>query len=354
MNSAKRLSSFPLRLFQDGDPTDDLKPRRSTQVTEWSTLTDLYDLFVLPKRRVRQRSQPRTIEQDRNALAIWERLTGNPPLCRIDAATVEAFSDAYAECPGRDAEHVSPNSIRKVCTHLQFILDAAGPEVRRDRPTAGIFDRRPPYIPRPPLRDKPAEDQFTLDEIQLLIEACRFAPRTTSLMGHDPATWWRSLFTFLYNTGLRIGSAIQAEWSMVDCDKPGWISIPAAIYKGGKVGHQIYLNRWARAAIDAVRRPGQSRLFPWTDWPASNTWLHACRRKILESSTIRSDHHYGFHALRKSLISWLAGENPMLASMVAGHRTGNVTRDHYVKPDVVKALLDRVPQPVPFRQKDLF
>jgi integrase len=339
-----------IRIF---DP-DCLSPC-SGSLSACSTLTELYERFVLPMRRMPKRAAEGTIEQDRVALDLWVQYTGNPRISDIDSELCQAFIERISRRPGlRGRKTISANTIRKIAMHLQFILDCAGPEVRRDRPTAGLLDSRPPYIMRPDKVDKPATDDFTLGEIGLWLEACKHARQTANLMGIPAAKWWRALILFAYNTGLRIQSIMGAEWDMLDVYRPDWIVIPPEIYKGGKVGGRFFVNRQAREAAESIRRPGQSRLFPWQGWPKSASWLHVCRREILAHSQIPEHRRFGFHGLRKALITWIAPKNAMIASMVAGHRRGNVTRDCYVNPGVVQELLSRVPQPRRERQRDLF
>jgi integrase len=72
--------------------------------------------------------------------------------------------------------------------------------------------------------------------------------------------------------------------------------------------------------------------------------LQRARRRVLAATGIPPARQFGFHGLRRTLLTWLASENGMIASIVAGH-AGGVTQQFYVNPSAVAALMDRVPQP---------
>ncbi len=336
------------------------RPADAREVNSGMTLPEFYAAYVLPI--VRRLSSPKTIDQDRNALRRWTELTPNPPLESIDDALAADFVDALAARKTRRGPPVSPNTVRKTCTHLQLILDCAGPKTRRRRRAAELLDAaRVPYFERPAERHEEPSDILTLEEIGLWLEACSLAARTRSLPWFNAARaarWWRALVIFAYNTGLRIETIMGATWDMLDRDpgRPGWMIVPAAIAKGQR-GGRYYVNRAARAAIDGLgTRAAAGALFPWRGWPRSATWLHASRRKIQARSRLPADRRIGFHGLRKALATWLAARNAMVASIVLGHR-GGVTQRHYVDPAIIVDLLEQVPQPrnsQPGRQPLLF
>jgi integrase len=65
----------------------------------------------------------------------------------------------------------------------------------------------------------------------------------------------------------------------------------------------------------------------------------------MAASGIPEHRQFGFHGCRKFLGTWVAPQNGLLASIILGHKSANVTRDSYVNPKVVEELLERVPQP---------
>lgn len=341
-----------LALFSpsDDDRPKGKRPRAYGGLSASMPLSAFYAAYVLPV--VRATASPKTIELDRTALSLWSALVGDPPIGEITDDLAALFVARMAARKGRRGS-VSPWTIRKLCSHLQKILDLAGPRDRHQRQAAGLLGWTPPYIERPKARTSAPVDVWTLQEIAAAVEACAHAKQTANLGTIPAVRFWRSLFLFAYNTGMRIQSILGATWSMLDHDRRDWLTIPPEIAKQGR-GGLVYVNTAARAAIDTLGTRGlRGAIFPWDGWPESAPWLHACRRSILAASTIAPHRRYGFHALRKALGTWLASHNPMVASIVLWHR-GGVTQTHYVDPSIVVDLLERVPQPATDSQGRLF
>jgi integrase len=339
------MSTSPARRFSLYVGPADAESSEGDGLSDSLTLPAFYDAYFLPM--LRQNSAAGTVEQDRLALRRWVESTPNPRLRDIhDALAVEFVQVLAARKTGRGsaARPISANTVRKTCGHLQKILDAAGPKTRRRRRAACILDEVP-YIERPAAVWQPPGKIYSLAEIGLWLSACPLAYQTKSLPGLDAPLWWRSLVIFAYNTGLRIETIMGATWPLVDRDLPGWITVPPAIAKGQRGGF-YYLNRFAREAIDGLGTHTMAgALFPWGGWPKSANWLQACRRRILAKSELPPHRRFGFHGLRKALATFLAARNPMVASIVLGHR-GGVTQRHYVDPAIVAELLEQVPQPL--------
>lgn len=319
-----------------------------------STLTEFADRFFFPVCREAAGSRNGTLRLDRQVLGLWKMYTGDPPIGQIDDLMCGAFVAELRKRPGvKGKPQLSPNTVRKLCTHLQTILDHAGPRSRRNRLGQGLL-ADVPYLERPKKRRKEARDNFTLNEIGAWLDHCGEAAHAANLLGLDPCLWWKGIVTFIYNTGLRIDTTMRLEWSMLDRDEPDWLAIPAEIYKGGEHGLDMYVNSHARAAIEAIGSRKHGRIFPWHGWPESQGWLQAQRRSLLSLAGIPEHRRFGFHGLRKALSTWIAPQNWMLSKIVLGHSTNDVTKECYVNPDVMREILTRVPQPGKLRQKALF
>lgn len=325
-----------LRLFVPGDapPVPSL------------SLSQFYDAWVLPRYRLPRGASPQTITQDRETLRLWEAYTGDPPLVEITDATCESFVLALGarttrpKLPGQ-GRPLSPNTVRKHCTHLQLMLDLAGPRTRTHRKTACLIDE-PPYLERPPARPKPPRDALTLCEISAWLAACRTTPRCRCTGSVPTGRWHRALILVAYNTGLRLGTLLKLRWEWIGAHYPDWITVPPEAAKHA-AGGDFYCNAAARAALWSIQAT-RPLVFPWLGVEDSTTWLHASRRRIQAAAGLPPARRLGWHALRKALATWLAQRNPLVASKVLGHR-GGMTADHYVHPDVVRELLEQLPQP---------
>jgi integrase len=334
-----------LRLFDPLPPAGRSRP--TMRLSPNMTLSEFFAAHVLPAFLRPTNASKRNIDQYRESLKLWEAITAGPSIHQIGQATCAEFVAKLQQRKWRGAR-ISVNTVRKHCVAVQKIIDLAGPRTRKNRVAVGLFCEEPPYLERPAKQTHPVRDDFSLDEIRAIIAACQAAVATDNLAGVPPTIWWTSLFLFLQNTGLRIGTAMCASWSMFDPHYPGWLDIPPAAYKGGRNGGYFYVNSHARKAIEQVRQLAGAdcpSLFPWKNWPVSANWLQRCRRKIMDSSGLPGHRRFGFHGCRKFLGTWVAPQNALLASIILGHKSANVTRDSYVNPKVVEELLERVPQP---------
>ena len=305
------------------------------------SLCQFYREYVEPVVLAAKRAAPRNIDQYRQSLAQWRELTGDPPLEAIDEYTCAAFVEGLSQRPGRDGGPISPNTIRKHCVHLQRCLDLAGPRTRGNRSAKALLSEAP-YLERPPQQEKAAEDCFTLAEISQWLSVCYLADQPL-IPGLLPSRWWQALILTLYNTGLRIKTAIGLEWSMIEAD---WLLIPPRILKGNR-GQRLWLNEAARDAIAGIDgQPPRKLIFPW---PYREAWLHTCRRRLLAETHIPADRRFGFHALRKALNNQLWAQDPLVAQRVLGHRDLRTTREHYTRPGTpdgqVQRALEQIPQP---------
>jgi hypothetical protein len=256
-------------------------------------LSEFFDSYVLPCFLIPTRAAKRNIDQYRESVRLWVKKTGDPPLEKITQEVASAF---LARLAGRlwNNQPIRTNTIRKHCTAIQKILDLAGPRTRRNRIAAGLIAADLVYLERPAKQHRPVRDDFSLDEISLIFAACSSALQTSNLYGIPAAEWWRALFIFLPNTGLRIGTAMTATWEMFDTHYPGWLEIPPEAFKGGHQGGYFYVNSYARLALHQLRtfvsadQEISRRLFPWKNWPESANWLQECRRPrdILKSEDI--------------------------------------------------------------------
>jgi integrase len=311
-----------------------------SQLSPSMTLGEFWRAYVLPIHRVGKQADRKTIQLDEAALNHWESLSSNPPLAEITEYHMADFVAALMQQPGRGGKTMNPNTVRKHLAHLQFALDRAGPRDHRKMRNAAQLIPLPPAFELPKPRQRKSPMILSLDEIARWIDACS----TTVVPEPEAPVWWRALVIFTYNTGLRIDCVMRLEWSMLRSD--GWLDVPAEIYKGHEHGGEFYVNKAARAAIRPLKSLGTDRIFPWTSWPASESWLQEQRRRQWVAAKIKQPGN-GFHGLRRTLLTWLSGRNDLIARMVAGHAAGgDMLHGHYAsKRSIIPELLEQVPQP---------
>lgn len=317
--------------------------RQRAERAQQTTLTALYADFVLPQ--CRADASPATLSIDRTVLRIWRVATGDPPLAKVTHGTCRRFVRYNASLPGDGPDgRRSVDTVRKHCRHLQYIINRAGPTTRQQPGADLLPKRRLPWVIAPkPVEEDRDELFLSLAELWDLITA---AP--------DPA--WRAWYIFGYNTGLRMASLRAARWDWI---RDGvFLHVPREHFKGARHGHIVYLNRWAREAIEPLRSAGQETIFPWT-WRSPSTH-HKHRRRQMDQAGVTRDHRRpGSHGLRRLLGDWLIGENPGVAAIVLGHREAinRVSFKHYcrkAKSPKVREIMERVPQPGPVIQRLLF
>lgn len=303
----------------------------SNQIPRIPTLSEFYDSYVRPVIRQPRGRSDGTIEQDLIAIRHWKRITGDPPL---NAITADVCAQFVAELIRYG---LSPSTIRKTATHLQFILDHAGPADRRHRNAAEIISKVP-YLERPQACGGDPEPAFTLAEIESLIEACKQLLPTSTIGFQKQPLWWASLIRFAWHTGLRRMNLLNVQWSWVDSN--GWLFIPSSKYKQHKAGRRLYLSTMARKIAERVRNQGEDRIFAWN---GSMSYF----RKYWSKLTMALPEHrrFGTKAIRRATLTWLAERNPLVSRLVAGHRKLDVLEDFYVQRDVIVNLLETMPTP---------
>lgn len=301
------------------------------------TLREFFEQYVLPVYLRGRRAAESTVGQWRESVRLWAAYTGGPPLGAIDDYVCAEFVAGLSARKWRGTI-LSPNTVRKHVVPIAKILSLAGPRTQREPAGKGLL-AEVPYLPKPPERVEPSERDLSLAEIEQWMAACDGATRPR-IAGVEPADWWRALILWQYNTGLRIECSLSVEWSMLG---PRWLEVPARLVKGRKRGVKIWINEAARAAVARVRT-GSPRIL---SYPYQAKSFHAQRRAVVARIDGEHSERFKTHNLRRSLLTWLARHNPLVAKLQAGHSMGgDVLGKFYVNPSVVERLMSRVPQPV--------
>lgn len=347
-------------------------PAGSDRLSPLMSLREFFERYVL-KILLRRSAAPANIQQYRESLRLWDFYTACPSLRQIgfDPDIAARFGEMLQARRWR-GRALSPNTMRKHLGAIQFCLDLAGPRVdglmgpgrktneskaRRDG-LFGVDERgrpRPtPYLAKPPLRSKPAEDCFTIQEISRWLEACT---RATVPAGLPIAAsqWWIGLVWWNYNVGTRIGTTLQLRWEMLRGDTlhvPATIEVDGVTIKvlKGSNDQQFHVNPETRRVVEAIRTD-DPRIFPW---PHCISYLHTIRRQLLAAAGIPKERQFGFHGGRKALCTELMEINPMAAQKALGHLGIAMSRDHYTSTRIVAKAMRKIPQPKLPNQEQLW
>jgi len=126
---------------------------------------------------------------------------------------------------------------------VRYLFPASG-----RRPGLGLIS--PVYLPIPPARREAPEDDYSLPQIDRLLEAAKISPPRSKYMdGVPPSMWWQALLLLAYNTGWRPVSLFNARWEHVDRRHQGWVYLPPEALKRKLKGEEFYLNQAARDAL---------------------------------------------------------------------------------------------------------
>lgn len=344
MNS-QPASPITLRIFSGGVSRE--MPASGTPINSSCTLTQLFDQAFEPLW-----CQSRSLSQGtrtlfREALGYWARLTGDPPIAKIDDWTTAKFSAAMRDQPGRKASKLSVATVRKHCARIDKLLAFAGPRTREPggRKNLGLIEL-PPVVDMPaPDLDPPAGD-FSLAEVQAMHDAA-ISMHSPRVAGVSPAAWWRALLAVACSTGLRIGQLMRLQY--VDLHPPH-IMVWARNSKGRK-GKKQYLSPEALAEINAIRTDRQL-IFEFPNWERNPRWLQHLFKRLAAKAHIAAARRFGFHGLRKLHATLIAdgasGQDGVRAAQISlGHSSPDVTKQHYVSGSVQEKLaaaaIDRLP-----------
>ncbi|MGE0605505.1 MAG: tyrosine-type recombinase/integrase [Pirellulales bacterium] len=340
-----------LRLFSGDD--DDFSPP-PPRWTPAARLSQIAEAFIRDEMRD---ADDKTVTALRESLDKWISLTGDPPLSSIDRELLLEFLRRLALCRGKKkGSLLSAATIAKHKRQLQPLFDYCGPRDRKHDNALSIL-KKAPYFPRPKRARKQTKvlkaktkPPFTLIEIANMLDAADAAtlPVLDAPGGSliQPGEFWRALMIVLYNTGLRIGSALALRWEWIN---GGWVSIPGEHYKGG-AATDLPFNAYAWEAIQNIRTARET-VFPLR---GNGVFKGMGRRhldrqldRIKRAAGLPADDGRYFHAFRRATALQLTlGSGIDAARFALGHAAADVTKDHYVGGKPAEEYLARLPQPV--------
>jgi integrase len=181
-------------------------------------MRELYEQHYLPALRENHRSV-KTINGYAKTVQRWEETfktaeKEEPDVTEITKEHIKLFKSYLETCRGLKGKTMSDNTIRRYLRELAPLLAITTSSGSRDCPGLGLRDSVPKIeMPAEVYRD--AEDTLTFDEISAWIEAAKKS-RHDPINGVEYGVWWECLLVLLYNTGLRIRTALQIRWDWVN------------------------------------------------------------------------------------------------------------------------------------------
>lgn len=164
--------------------------------------------------------------------------------------------------------------------------------------------------------------------------------RTT---GPELSKWWTSLVLFLYDTGSRIGAALEVTPIDVDLDR-GLVTLRGEAAKTG-LEQVLRISSQTVAAIREIYDPKAKRVWMFCCHPRR---LQYYLGRILDLAGLPNDRTRKFHCLRKTCATLTAAAGRLdLAQSTLGHTSGYMTRnyiDQRAAPS--QSAADVLPRPV--------
>lgn len=320
----------PLRIYSDREAAS-----QGGLLSTRMTLSEFYAAFYAPVVEVSRGNSLDTRQQNRAAVRLWQRYTGDPPLAEIDQFTCAAFVSGLLE----NAKIESRTTVAKHAAAVQKVLRYAGPPSGRDWRACSLLERVP-YIERPPTEQVRCQEPFTLAELERLVTSTHLL-RLPADLSVSAATYWRALFMLLYNSGMRIQETMRLEWSDVAGHQ---LKIRSRTRKGGRRGHTVELTDSARQALDWLAGIDPVRVFPWPRSWASKSSLFKEFGRYRELLLPVQRRAIGFHGFRRLHNVELARINERACAAALGHGAA-VNARSYVSRDLVREAVSKLKQP---------
>jgi integrase len=254
-----------------------------------------------------------SLKQIRYTLTAWERLTANPPVAEITAATIEQFKKATLE-----KDDVAPRTYNSRWTNIRAILRRLAEPHDNNPHGLGIIERVPYVRPcRAPWKLPRRISQDDLERFYLGAKLMRNPRR----LGYQPALYWRTLVVVALTTGLRKADlfAIRPE----DVDLEG-LTLRFQAQKTGKAD-EFPLHPVAAAHIARIIGP-RPRLFPGGGYPAGSFGPQF--RQVQDAGKVSEQ--FTLHDLRRTGASEIERVRPGLGKVFLQHAPAGVTEMSYL------------------------
>jgi integrase len=201
----------------------------------------------------------------------------------------------------------SPATANKIFSQLRALWEFAAKR--------GLVQTYPTLRKIPEYRRVPVA--WNRQQLAALFSAVRKTPGR--ICGVRAAEWWLGLHALLWDTGLRIGTALKLQWSDIDWHA-GEIIARAEIQKQ-RADQRFKLHPDTLAILTLIRQNSRGEIFPWS---LSRSSLWDAYDRILRRADLPHDRRSKFHRMRRSVASWFeeAGGD---ATSLLGHSSRKVT-----------------------------
>lgn len=304
------------------------------------TLTEFYNDTFLPLWIKQKKLDPKTESGYVETLKHFVDIIGDKQLRKITDLDMAKFMDKLGQRPGKKpGSTMADNSMGKHARNVATLLKAAGPR-NQSNPLGQDLIKKVPCIVIPRCRKDPPKVVWTVDEIRALYDAAQ--QMTKPVIDGIPAwQWWQSFICVLYYAGLRVDAAMRVEFSAIEGNT---IVVPGSVSKGDK-GITQYLHKEAIEHIDALRRPGRTKIFGWPNWSRSKGTAYGVFNSLVKAAGIPTNRVVKkFHAIRAvhSTEVWRVTAKDRLGIQLAqqscGHSDSRVTLQHYLAGDLQSEL----------------
>jgi integrase len=302
-------------------------------------LKEIYENYYLPMLREYDTSK-RTLVEYETTISLWEKALGSLDISQVEKKHINIFKKYLSACPGlKKGTLMRSNTIRKHLRMLRPLLTTASNGTQRCKGLKIL--KEVPNLDPPPETFRRASDALTREEITAWIESAK-SRNAPPIAGITAGLWWECLITLIYNTGIRIGSALQMKWAWVDFESR---IIQIQKENGVKTTYDIYLNDEALEALNTLfriseKKSTEDRVFAWS-MNKKTFYEHAKKQQKLAG--ILKERQFKFHAIRKHFGSTIARENPAAAAQALGHPDLKVTTNYYMnRKQVTDPFIDNI------------
>jgi site-specific recombinase XerD len=211
-NGGRFLQFLPHRRSVLPDGANSLNPISLEK--QLMKLQEIFEQYFLPRLLNKERNE-NTISNYRRTVKYWESILNSPDIENITETHIYLFKKGLRNTPGlRPGTLMSDNTVRKHLRTLRPLLNLAGNKDMHNKHGLGILEEVPELEP-PAEIFRNAKDRLSINEITAWIQAAKNI-KQKSISGIPAGVWWENLLVFIYNTGARIGSALQIRWNWID------------------------------------------------------------------------------------------------------------------------------------------